>query len=93
MGNVDTTALKLTYPRPNKANGVVEIVFTAPDAGALDVHIYDVLGNAIMNQRLQVLRGEAYFVLPISASGAYFYRAAFESERFASQISGKFIQK
>ncbi len=93
MGNIDTTALKLTYLHPNKANGVVEIAFTAPDNGALDVYIYDVLGNAIMNQRLQVLRGEAYFVLPISASGAYFYRAAFESGRFASQISGKFIQK
>jgi hypothetical protein len=54
--------------------------------------VYDVLGNAILNQRLQVGRGEAYFVLPIPASGAYFYRAAFEGERFTSQISGKFIQ-
>jgi hypothetical protein len=90
--NVDTTALKLTRLRPDKANGVVEIAFTVPDAGALDVHVYDVLGNAILNQRLQVGRGEAYFVLPIPASGAYFYRAAFEGERFTSQISGKFIQ-
>jgi hypothetical protein len=90
--NVDTTALKLTRLRPDKGNSVVEIAFNVPDAGALDVHVYDVLGNAILNQRLQVGRGEAYFVLPIPASGAYFYRAAFEGDRFTSQISGKFIQ-
>lgn len=91
--NVDTTALKLIRLRPDKTNSVVEIAFTVPDAGALDVHVYDVLGNAILNQRLQVGHGEAYFVLPIPASGAYFYRTIFEGDHLRSQISGKFIQK
>ncbi|MCU0427564.1 MAG: DUF4038 domain-containing protein [Candidatus Kapabacteria bacterium] len=89
----DTTALKISKIRSDRANGIVEIGFGVAEPGRLDIEVFDALGGFVLNQRLQVNRGEQNFVLSIPASGAYFYRATLQNERLQRRINGKFIQQ
>lgn len=90
--DVDSTKLVLTRFLTNKTLGSVELAFSVPDAGTLDIDVCDTRGASILHQTLQAARGEAFFQLPISARGAYFYRVYFRNERLQDILTGKFVQ-
>jgi hypothetical protein len=90
---VDSGLVHLTRFLADKRNGSVELAFSVPEAGTLDIDVCDVRGASVLRQTLQVSRGEAYFALPISAAGAYLYRVRFQNEKVQTQLTGKFIQE
>jgi hypothetical protein len=91
--DVDSTDIKLTRFLANQTNGFVELGFSVPEAGTLEIDVADARGASLLRQTVQASRGEAYFVLPISARGAYFYSVRFYNERIQRRLTGKFLQQ
>jgi hypothetical protein len=89
----DSGVVRLTRFVADKSTGGVELAFSVPESGTLDIDICDVRGASVLRQTLQASRGEAYFALPISASGAYLYRVRFQSEKMHTLLTGKFVQE